>query len=177
MNKYLILGLCGVVFAGSGCETLSGQQRRQREIRLQNDIRNLKASVARLEQRLDGIEEGREDVYAQLSSTQESRAKAEARHRAELEALESQLAAQRAAQQKMRKDLVTDLSIKMEGIIKSQSQAEAGNGSGRVHRVASGDTLSAIAAAYGVKSKAIIKVNRMKNPDDLKVGQKLLIPD
>ncbi len=177
MNKYLILGLCGMVFAGSGCETLSGQQRRQREIRVQNDIRNLKASVARLEQRLAGIEEGREDVYAQLSSTQDSRAKAEARHRAELEALESQLAAQRAAQDKMRKELATDLSKKMEKIIKSQTATGVGNVPGVVHRVESGETLSAIAAAYGVKSKSIIKANRLKNPDDLRVGQKLVIPD
>ena len=177
MNRYLILGLCGMVFAGSGCETLSGQQRRQREVRLNSDIANLKASVSRLEQRLTGIEEGREDVYAQISGAQEHRAKSEAQHRAEIEALESQLAAQRAAQEKMRKDLVTDLSKKMETIIKSQTASSYSGVPGVIHTVQSGQTLSAIAAAYGIKSKSIIKANRLKNPNNLKVGQKLLIPD
>jgi LysM repeat protein len=177
MNKYLILGFCGMIFAGSGCETLSGQQRRQREIRLKNDIANLKASVERIERRLDGIEEGREDLYSRISCTQKRGAKSEAQHQAEIDALESQLAAQRAEQDKMRKDLVAKLSEKMETIIKSQTATAYGDVSGVVHTVQSGETLSAIAAAYGVKSTTIIKVNRLKNPDDLKIGQRLTIPD
>jgi LysM repeat protein len=162
------------MLAGSGCETISGQQRRQREARMMNDIHNLKASVQRLEQRLDGIEAGNEDIYSKISSTQSSRSRLEAKHRAELAALESKLAAQRAEQERMRKQLVTELSSKMEKIIKTQAAPVI---SGVEHTVHPGETLSEIAKAYGVKSSVIIKANRLKNPDDLQVGQKLIIPD
>ena len=42
--------------------------------------------------------------------------------------------------------------------------------------VGAGDTLSAIAAAYNVSPKTIIDANNLKNPDNLKVAQKLFIP-
>ncbi len=44
------------------------------------------------------------------------------------------------------------------------------------HVVAAGDTLSAIATAYHTSTTAIIGANDLKNPQNLKVGQKLLIP-
>jgi LysM repeat protein len=176
MTKYTIyIIFCGIMIWSSGCETLSQQKHRQRDTRLHNDIANLKASVERLEQRLDGIEAGREDVYAQISGSRASRAKSEAQHRAEIEALENKLAAQRAAQERMRKEMVAELSTKMEGIIKTQGIGASV--SGVEHRVEAGQTLSEIAKAYGVKSKAIIKANRLKNPDDLRIGQLLIIPD
>lgn len=174
MKKFALLGLCGVMLATSGCETVSSQKRRQRDARIMNDIINLKANVQRLEQRLDGIEAGNEDIYSKISSTQSSRARLEAQHRAELEALESKLAAQRAEQERIRKQMVADLSSKVEKIIKTQSAPVV---SGVEHTVHPGETLSEIAKAYGVKIKAIIKANRLKNPDDLRVGQKIIIPD
>jgi LysM repeat protein len=42
--------------------------------------------------------------------------------------------------------------------------------------VVAGETLSAIAAAYRVKSSDIIKLNNLSNPNALRVGQKLVIP-
>lgn len=46
----------------------------------------------------------------------------------------------------------------------------------RIHIVARGDTLSEIAARYGVSQDAIVKANGMDNPNMLYVGQKLIIP-
>jgi LysM repeat protein len=175
--KSVIFVLGIILFIGSGCETLSGQQKRQKEMRLHNDITNLKASVERLEQRLDGIEAGREDVYAQISDSQANREKSATQYAADIEALNSKLMAQKKAQALREKQMVSDLSKTMVGIMEKNATTSGGSVSGVEHPVQAGETLSEIAAAYGVQTKAIIKANRMKNPDDLKIGQLLIIPD
>lgn len=45
------------------------------------------------------------------------------------------------------------------------------------HTVAAGETLLAIALNYDVSMEKIIAANDMANPDDLAVGQQLLVPD
>ena len=178
MKKFVFL-VFGVALLGSGCETLSSQQRRQREARIRNDIANLKASIARLNARLDGIEAGREDIYSQISRSQANMSKSEAQYRAEIAALENKLKAQDAARERMRKEMVADLSSKMEKIIKSQTPTSGYQVPGVLHTVKKGQTLSEIAKAYGVSIKAILKANprKLKNANDLQIGQKIIIPD
>lgn len=48
--------------------------------------------------------------------------------------------------------------------------------SARVHLVRSGDTVSAIAARYGVSQSAVIRENRLDSRGRIKVGQRLRIP-
>ena len=45
-----------------------------------------------------------------------------------------------------------------------------------VHIVQAGDTLSAIAARYGVTVADLVSANQLANPDQLAIGQRLLIP-
>ncbi|MFP6906988.1 MAG: LysM peptidoglycan-binding domain-containing protein [Verrucomicrobiota bacterium] len=45
------------------------------------------------------------------------------------------------------------------------------------HIVATGETLSAIASAYEVSARRIIEANGLTDPDNLKIGQKLFIPE
>jgi LysM repeat protein len=47
---------------------------------------------------------------------------------------------------------------------------------GYEHVVKDGDTLTAIAAAYKVKTSAIIEANKLQSPYTLRTGQKLFIP-
>lgn len=49
-------------------------------------------------------------------------------------------------------------------------------GSGGVHVVQPGDTLSAIAAQYGVPMQAIVDANGLVDPDNLTAGDELQIP-
>lgn len=44
------------------------------------------------------------------------------------------------------------------------------------HVVESGQTLSAIAVAYGTTTQAILKANSLQNADSIRVGQKLFVP-
>ncbi|MCS6774122.1 MAG: LysM peptidoglycan-binding domain-containing protein [Anaerolineae bacterium] len=46
----------------------------------------------------------------------------------------------------------------------------------RTHVVQPGDTLLALALRYGVSVEALVRANRLANPDQLNVGQRLVIP-
>lgn len=48
--------------------------------------------------------------------------------------------------------------------------------SARKYKVKSGDTLSQIARNYGVSLKALKENNKIKNANEIKVGQKLVVP-
>jgi len=43
--------------------------------------------------------------------------------------------------------------------------------------VVKGDNLSKIAKRFGVTVEAIVKINKLKDPNIIKIGQKLQIPD
>jgi len=45
-----------------------------------------------------------------------------------------------------------------------------------MYRVQRGDTLQGIAAKFGVSVDAIVELNELENPDAIRVGQILLIP-
>lgn len=45
-----------------------------------------------------------------------------------------------------------------------------------IYRVAKGDTISEIAAKYGVDADDIVRVNRLKNIASIRVGMELVIP-
>lgn len=49
--------------------------------------------------------------------------------------------------------------------------------SGYEHTVKAGETLSAIAKTYKVSMDAILKANKLKNANAIRIGQKLFIPD
>jgi LysM repeat protein len=46
----------------------------------------------------------------------------------------------------------------------------------RIYVVEDGDTLSSIAVQFGVTEEALIQLNNLTDPDDVEVGQVLLIP-
>jgi LysM repeat protein len=52
----------------------------------------------------------------------------------------------------------------------------AADGEATTHRVRRGETLSRIASHYGLSLDAVLKANRLANPNRLQVGQELAIP-
>jgi LysM repeat protein len=82
-----------------------------------------------------------------------------------------------AARTQLRNDLVRDLSKKMAEIMRSQSsQVTRGGETGREHVVQQGETLSAIASAYGTTVDAIVKANKMQNANSVRAGSRIFIP-
>lgn len=175
-----IFFLAVLLAACSGCETITGQQRRVAETRLYSEVANLRADIERMEQRIAGLEAEREILHAQVADLQSGWMQADARRDAELAALDVQLKAQVQEQARMRRELADELSGKMSRILQTQATSvskAARTQSGYEHEVKAGQTLSEIAREYKASSAAIIKANNMKNPDDLRVGQKLFIPE
>jgi nucleoid-associated protein YgaU len=90
-----------------------------------------------------------------------------------LEQSVQQLEAQRARD---REEIVAVLSARMAEVMRQSPRGGGGGGGGRTHTVASGETLSAIASAWGVSSQEIMRANNITNPNLLRVGQSLIIP-
>ncbi len=61
-------------------------------------------------------------------------------------------------------------------IIPTYRQQTPATSAQRVHIVQPGETLSAIAARYGVSPKAIAEINKLENPSRIFSGQRLIIP-
>jgi len=55
-------------------------------------------------------------------------------------------------------------------------QAGAHSGDQTVHVVRSGDSVSRIAVRYGVTRKSLIDANRLARPEQLRIGQRLVVP-
>jgi LysM repeat protein len=105
--------------------------------------------------------------------------------RARLDELDRRVSALDAARASDRQAIVDQLSgnvAKMMGSGTATSKtapkkaATSASDTGYEHIVKDGETLSTIASAYKVKPSAIIEANDLKNPDVLRKGQKLFIP-
>lgn len=164
----------------SGCMTYTppGQRRavaqREDQLLLEERFSKLEGRIEGLESNLDRIDRALLKMERETGSSDEIRML-----QSELKGLQQQITALDSARIKDRKEVVDHMSKEVAKLIQqtSSSQNQAGSGYGREHTVGPGQTLSEIAAAYGVKTSAIIKANSLKNPDRLQVGQTLFIPE
>jgi nucleoid-associated protein YgaU len=121
-----------------------------------------------------------------LNEIQQLRARGQDENtKARLDEMERRLTALDAARASDRQAIIDQLSgnvAKMMGSgtttskTASKKAAASASDTGYEHVVKEGETLSAIATAYKVKPAAIIEANSLKNPDNLRKGQKLFIP-
>ena len=105
----------------------------------------------------------------------------------QLEDLQRQIRALDAARAQDQKEIYDDISKKIATILKTSAPApsrssaparpRSGSQSGIEHVVQPGESLSKIAAAYGVKMDVIVQENGLSDPGNIRVGQKLFIPD
>lgn len=171
----------------SGCMTYADQrtrtavQEREDLLLLQEEIRRVAARVEGLEMEVDRLQRdqsrGREEARADRQSQQAEQAR-------RLEEMESRVQALDRARETDRREIVQQLSGTIEQLMQqvqttrqAQTARQTHSGYGYEHAVQAGETLSHIAAAYGVTTRAIINANNLQNPDRLRVGQKLFIPE
>lgn len=76
----------------------------------------------------------------------------------------------------MRRRLVLCLAVALLLAAGLLLAATASAQEGIIHIVRRGDTVGNLAWRYGVSSRAIVQANRLRNPDLIYVGQRLLIP-
>ena len=141
------------------------------------NIEGLQMEVQRLQGQLDAIRSGSsQSAQSQTQATQ-----------AALDDFDRRIRLLETAREKDKQEIIDRISAKMADIVKASAPAPARStkktskramsDTGYEHEVKAGETLSDIAAAYGVKPSVIIEVNELKNPNQLKVGQKLFIPE
>ncbi len=170
----MIAGL--VLIAGiNGCVTLddSSEVASQRE-----DINIIRENLHRVQGQMETVElENRrmtgefDKLRSDCSNSRETDA-----IRQKLDNLERQILAVNTAREQDKQAIVDQLSAKIAEIMSKTSRPSYSTGSGNEHIVQSGETLSAIAAAYKIKSSAIVQANDLADPNNLRVGQKLVIP-
>lgn len=176
----------------TGCATLYGQAQVEQEAALRAEIAVMQERNRKLQGRLEGIELELERLQRSIESLQRAPAGPSAAEvqtlQARLAALDTQITSVDAAREKDRQEIINTLSTKISQLVGAQAAAarpkavtpaaakRSGPQEGYEHVVEPGQTLSAIAAAYGVSSKTIIDANNLAKPDQLRVGQKLFIP-
>lgn len=180
-----------------GCKTMYngfdsyGQEERERRdqarvreqmerIQLQQDAGSALSAARDAESRLSQLDLRIERLEAasRAASSYASLADIDALRR-ENAALRAELAETKANQERMRSEIVANV----QSLLKEQqkrvtetAKTAAKSVSGYEHKVESGQTLSAIAKAYGVPVQKIKDANQLKN-DVIRVGQVLFIPD
>lgn len=180
---FAIAGMLPLLLAG-GCMLL--EPREETATKAEVDYLRGELRALRQEQAASSANVGRlqSDLYAASANQSDYATQAQFADLArQIESLRAAVAAESAERAKGQQRIYDDIVKKMTDIAKQQQQAAAKNaaqrtyGSGWEHVVQPGESLSAIAAAYRVKVDAIVRANEIKNPNALRAGEKLFIPD
>jgi len=177
-QSLLYVGL--VCVFGSGCETLRQQQ--MNELRARTEADNLRRDVAQLKDQVQYLRQSHEQLLGDLEQLRASIGAGDRSVAVRVDALEAAVGESGRARQQIKTDLIKILSERIvQAIEKHRPQAARDYSSGgftaREHVVKRGETLSAIAAAYGAKVSAIVQANGLPDANSIREGQKLLIPE
>jgi LysM repeat protein len=173
MGRTWILALAAL--GSVGCTTLQTQQRAESDARMAMTLQGMSARIQQLEAQIDNTVAAREDIYRRLDDVQAG-VDAQGRRSADrINDLETRVDAEAVQREALGKTLVDQLTREVTAIVKAHTPAQTSE-SGYKHTVRSGETLSAIAQAYGTSVPAIKKANRLKS-DRIRVDQKLFIPE
>jgi len=146
-------------------------QQRQQQQQLSEYRRRTQLQIEDAEARMEDMDKEIRSLRTELAArpTNADLQKLEQR----VEELEKQIRDLDRRRKQDREEMLDILSKRMAEILAARPAPHAG---GQTHVVSQGETLSAIASAYRVSSQAIIRANQLNNPDNLKIGQKLIIP-
>lgn len=186
LRRFLLAAPCAALLAGtSGCVTLNDDSS---QMQAREDMLIVQDKMQKLDGRIEGIELEIERLRRDVDAARSGPSPVQPLQ-ARLDDLEARIRAVDAARERDKQEIVDKLSTKLTQIVSSSkssgsssakkqgSKKSSGAQSGYEHEVQAGDTLSAIAAAYGVTSKVILDSNDIKDPNRLRVGQKLFIPE
>ena len=171
----------------TGC--LATYSMQEQQTAQQEDLAILQEKLRRIEGRLEGydlaiqqLQQAVEIMRARPAGPSDAEVQA---LQTRLAALDSQLRTLDSARQRDRQEIVDTLSTKIATLVNAGARStprpttpprRSATQEGYEHEVAPGETLSAIAAAYNVRSKDIMEANNITDPTKLRAGQKLFIP-
>ena len=182
-NLYLAGIVISFLLLTTGCQTFNDSRQAMSE---REDYLILREDLAKVQGQIEGTELEYRRIgteVTELKSAISGIKKANSAIEKHLAELEQQLQLLDAARKNERDILVNQISNIIADMLKGTGQLNKGvsepvseTSLGYEHIIKEGETLSEIANAYKVKVNAIIEANELKNPDFLKVGQKLFIP-
>jgi len=170
------------LFLLAGCQTArqrEAEAQRQvweesisrRILGIENRIRDLEDSLALLRREQNTIDNRLAGILSSSSSLG-------AAQRAEIESLRKELEETRGANEKKMAIILEEIARENERILKSirEGRGTAAYAQGYEHVVRSGETVSTIARQYGTTVNAIVEANELTNPNSIRVGQILFVP-
>ncbi len=187
----LLRGTAAAVWLGAaGCMTYYDEQQAEAQ-RQSEDVRILQEQMRPLNGRIEGLEMetqrlGREIENLRRATESSGQARLTALQQ-QLESLSQRVGELSAARERDRQAILEDVSKKVAELLRRSAGSTGGSSGGTratgsrseygyEHVVKAGETLSAIAVAYGVSTRAIQEVNGLKS-DQIRIGQKLFIPE
>lgn len=184
-----VSGSALLLTAASGCLTV-GHERQAREMQMREDQLVVQEDLRQLRGRMDDLEA---ELQRMDQEVRRATAEAEDSVRREVEPMGSRLAdVERRVQEIDRgresdkQEIIDTLSRKIAGMMQgsggratasTERVSRGGGETGYEHVVEPGQTLSEIATAYGVSVSVIVEANALKNPNQLRAGQRLFIPE
>ena len=171
MKNLVLLAFLGVL---TGCHSVGGDFASRPAVL---DANGINADIFQLKSRVQDLEATNKMLLSERDSLQAGNAAKLRAVEDALEGIRQDLLRAASANDKMKAEIVSEMSKKIAALMRQTAPARSGGEVGRYHIVASGDTLSAIAAAYGKTMNAIVKANGMKDVNSIRVGQKLFIPE
>jgi len=156
------------------------QQRSDNEI-IMEDLRRMRARIEVMEQDMQRLANQHNSSLSDQTRSQSSQIQG---INASLDELQKRIQQVDAARESDKREIVDSLSKKISAVLSSQSSSRSSSSTprrstsneGYEHTVQPGETLSAIAKAYGVRPDDITQANNLKSADLLRVGQKLFVP-
>lgn len=178
MKRIMATGLMMAALMAGGCVTLIDQASLARQ---QADWDSMCGDIQRMNERINGMQIEQQRLAQELDALRRA-PREDLATKNRLDTLERQLQSLDSARESDRRDIVSELSRKVAAIVGGGSSGGGSSGrgggsseTGYEHVVKSGETLSAIAAAYKSSVAGIKRANHLSS-DTVRVGQKLFIP-
>jgi LysM repeat protein len=174
-----------LALASAGCVTLDEGPKRATQER--EDVLRLEEKINRLNGRLEAIEIEHRQVLLQLDQVRRASATASADQNAALKTrlddLDRRIQALDAAREADKQQIAEAITKKLLPYLSQPSATPSratapkpSGGTGGEHEVQSGETLSKIAATYGITVSELMAANGIENANMVRQGQKLVIP-
>ncbi len=166
----------------SGCRTTQSQQR-ETQRKLWEDTQSRR--VVDLEQRIFEIDRNlalnkrqQDSLDRRLTRIENSMASTSGNYKSEVDALRKELNSVRGAADKKMNIIMDEVAKENQRILQSirSNRGSGGYSQGYEHVVKSGESLSTIAREYKVSVDTIVDANQLANPNAIRVGQILFIP-
>jgi LysM repeat protein len=182
MKSVGIIAFLSTLLLLSGCQTPQQQQqetqRKMWEDSLSRRVVDIENRIFDLEQNLAVQKRQLNNLDQQMTEIQNASVSATGRQASEVEILRKEVAAAQVATEKKINIILDEVARENKRILQSISSARGGASysQGYEHVVKSGETISTIAREYKVTTDAIVAANQLTDPNNIRVGQVLFIP-